>query len=129
MLRISRKLFKVGWDGFYLYHMKGYMTCRVSWIHDALRSSTLIQSLSFLILLKTLIRESTLTLYCISSFFVGFWDSYRVRQAAIVYRLIDAELIRNFFGYPFLFYDRNFGQTYTIVTDMQQRVKLTEIFR
>ena len=56
-----------------------------------------------------------------ASFFTSFRDS--LRYAPCVYRLIDAALIGNFFDYPLLYSNRNFSDAYTIVTEMQQRVK------
>ena len=41
----------------------------------------------------------------------------------IVYRLIDAALIGNYFGHPFLFSNRNSGQMLLLGHAMQQRVK------
>ena len=45
---------------------------------------------------------------------------YDLRQPTVVYRLIDAALIGNFFDNHFLFLNRNFGQTSFIDDAMKQ---------
>ena len=47
---------------------------------------------------------------------------YNLKQPPIVYRFIAAALMRNFFEYPFLFQNRNLGQTSFVNDTMKQRV-------
>ena len=52
-----------------------------------------------------------LTLCDLNNFSNQFVETYCLRQTPVIYRLIDAPLIGNFFHDPFLFLNQNFGQT------------------